>query len=135
MIAIDANILTYYHLDSDFTEKAFEAFRKDPDWIAPLLWRSEFQNILAGYLRRKLMLLPKATIIMNEAIAMMEEMEFQVSAHKVLELVNDSKCSSYDCEYVALAKQFDIPLLTNDKQILNQFPETAVNLDAFLGNQ
>jgi len=132
MIVVDANILAYYHLDSDFSEMALDAFRRDPNWIAPLLWRSEFENILAGYLRRNLMTLPKATIIMEEAIAMMEETEFQVSARRVLELVSNSICSSYDCEYVALAKQFDVPLLTKDKRILTQFPDTAIRLEDFI---
>jgi predicted nucleic acid-binding protein len=132
MIVVDVNILAYYHLDSDFSEMALDAFRRDPNWIAPLLWRSEFENILAGYLRRNLMPLPKATIIMEEAIAMMEETEFQVSARKVLELVSNSTCSSYDCEYVALAKQFDVPLLTKDKRILGQFPDIAIRLEDFI---
>jgi predicted nucleic acid-binding protein len=132
MIVVDANILAYYHLDSDFSEMALDAFRRDPNWIAPLLWRSEFENILAGYLRRNLMPLPKATIIMEEAIAMMEETEFQVSARRVLDLVSNSTCSSYDCEYVALAKQFDVPLLTKDKRILAQFPDIAIRLEDFI---
>lgn len=132
MIIVDVNILAYYHLDSEFSEMALEAFRRDPHWIAPTLWRSEFQNILAGYLRRDLIQLPKAKIIVDEAISMMDESEFPVSAHKVLELVASSACSSYDCEYVALAKQFDIPLLTKDKRVLDQFPETAISLEDFI---
>lgn len=132
MIVVDANVLAYYHLDSEFSEMALNAYRKDPSWIVPLLWRSEFQNILAGYIRRDIVPLSKAIVIMEEAIGLLEEMEFQVAARKVLELVSKSACSSYDCEYVALAKQFDIPLLTNDKKILDQFPEVAVNLEKFL---
>ncbi len=132
MIVVDANIPAYYYLDSEFSEMALTAFRKDPNWIAPVLWRSEFQNILAGYLRRKLIPLSQATAIMDEAITLLEETEFQIPSHIVLELVSKSACSSYDCEYVALAKQFDIPLLTNDKKVLDQFPETAIGLDKFL---
>lgn len=132
MIVVDANILAYYHLDSEFSEMAVKAFRRDPHWIVPTLWRSEFQNILAGYLRHKLIQLPKANILVDEAIRMMEESEFPVPAHKVLELVVNSTCSSYDCEYIALAKQFEIPLLTKDKRILGQFPETAVRLEDFI---
>jgi predicted nucleic acid-binding protein len=132
MIVVDANILAYYHLDSDFSGMALDAFRRDPNWIAPTLWRSEFQNILAGYLRRNLIQLPLAKILADEAIKMMGESEFPVSAYKVLELVTNSNCSSYDCEYVALARQFDIPLLTKDKRILGQFPETAIRLEDFV---
>jgi predicted nucleic acid-binding protein len=49
-------------------------------------------------------------------------------------LAADSKCSAYDCEYVALAKHLNIKLLTGDKEILRSFPETAVELSAFSGS-
>lgn len=134
MIVVDANTLAYYHLDSEFSEIALDAFQRDPHWIAPLLWRSEFQNILAGYIRRNLISLSKAKRIVDEALRMMEESEFQAPAHKVLELITSSTCSPYDCEYVALAKQFNIPLLTKDKRVLSQFPDTAIKLEDFIAS-
>jgi len=49
----------------------------------------------------------------------------------VLELAVRSRCTAYDCEFVALAKQLGVPLVTSDRQVLAAFPETAVSPDAF----
>jgi predicted nucleic acid-binding protein len=48
-----------------------------------------------------------------------------------LELATRSKSSSYDCEYVALAQDLGVKLVTTDKQILREFPKTAVSLEKF----
>ena len=57
--------------------------------------------------------------------------EYSVSSEQVLELVMDSDCTAYDCEYVALAQDLGVPLVTTDKQILRAFPKTAVSLEKF----
>jgi hypothetical protein len=36
------------------------------------------------------------------------------------------------CEFVALAKDLNLPLVTADKQILTQFPDVAVSLATFV---
>ena len=51
----------------------------------------------------------------------------------VLDLVAASDCSAYDCEYVALARHLDVKLVTTDRKILQNFPETAIELGAFTG--
>lgn len=38
---------------------------------APPLWRSEFRNVLTGYLRRDLLPFPKAEALMQEAEALL----------------------------------------------------------------
>ena len=57
--------------------------------------------------------------------------EYSVSSEKVLELVKNSGCSAYDCEYVTLARDLGVSLVTADKQILRAFPKTAVSLEKF----
>jgi predicted nucleic acid-binding protein len=133
MIVIDSNILAYLCLPGEFSQLASVAYQKDPHWIAPLLWQSEFRNILAAYLRRNLIDLKTAHLTMNYALGLMRQTEFGVISSHVLELVVASKCSSYDCEYVALAQSYNVPLITMDKQILAQFPQVAVKLDEFVG--
>ncbi len=132
MIAVDSNVLAYFYLSSEFSPLARAAFDKDRHWIAPLLWQSEFRNILAAYLRRNLIDLEEAQFTMEKALNLMSRAEFEVPSLHVLQLVVSSKCSSYDCEYVALAQQYDVPLVTMDKQILQQFPQVAIRLDAFV---
>jgi plasmid stability protein len=43
-----------------------------------------------------------------------------------------TKCSAYDCEFVALAHANGVRLLTVDRQILHEFPEVAISLKRFV---
>jgi len=50
----------------------------------------------------------------------------------VLQLVSESKCSAYDCEFVALARDLNVKLVTVDKQILREFPGDAISLEKYV---
>jgi predicted nucleic acid-binding protein len=132
MIVVDSNIIGYLYLNSERSSQAEQALRKDPEWAAPLLWRSEFRNVLALYVRKRLLSLESAQEMMEEAINLMTGREYEAVSSKVLELAAASACSAYDCEFVALAKDLYVPLVTVDKQVLDQFPGVAVSLDKFV---
>lgn len=68
---------------------------------------------------------------MQEAEALMLGKEFEIESQYVLDLVKQSRCSAYDCEYVALAQQLGINLVTADRKILTEFPALAVSLESF----
>ena len=68
---------------------------------------------------------------MIEAETLMHGEEYQVDPGRVIKLTDSSKCSIYDCEFIALAQHLDIPLITSDKQILDEFPDTAVSIESF----
>ena len=53
MIVVDTNVIAYLFLRGESAAKAQEWLTSDRDWVAPVLWRTEFRNLLAGYLRRK----------------------------------------------------------------------------------
>jgi predicted nucleic acid-binding protein len=55
----------------------------------------------------------------------MKEREFHVNSVQVYNLADKSDCSSYDCEFISLAEDLDIKLITMDKQILRSFPERS----------
>lgn len=99
-----------------------------------MLWRSEFRNVLALYLRRGLLSLEDAHQIMDQALRLMRGMEYQVTSLRVLSLVASSSCSAYDCEFVALAQDLDVPLVTADRHILDQFPEASISPDTFVSD-
>ena len=130
MIVVDTNVLAYLFIPGNAanTEAARSAYRKDPDWYAPALWRSEFRNILALYIRQKLIDYDVALSVMREAELLMESREFQVSSLDVLSLVSQSTCSAYDCEFVALALNLKTIVVTSDKKIIKQFSKRAVLL-------
>lgn len=132
MIVVDTNIICYLYLAGEFTPQAEQALMKDSQWAAPVLWRSEFRNVLAGYLRKKILTLQQAQQIMEEAIRVMKGREYEVASYQVLNLVEASPSSAYDCEFVALAKDLNVALVTVDRQLLRQFPDTAQSLEQYI---
>ena len=130
MIVGDSNVLAYLFLPGDQTADAEALLELDPDWAAPILWRSGFRNILAGYLRRKTITFDQACSLQSEAESLLAGSEFEVESEAVLGLVRDSDCSAYDCEFVALAINLNTRLVTEDKKLLRAFPSRAVALSA-----
>jgi len=132
VIVVDTNIIAYLYLQGEHTAQAEAVLQKDAEWLTPLLWRSEFRNVLAFYLRQENLSRDDARAIMQEAELLLQGREYGVSSLRVLDLAAASRCSAYDCEFVALAQDLDVPLVTADKKVLTAFPETAVSMNAFL---
>ena len=127
-VVVDTNVLAYYWLPGLQTTAALALRRATDDWYAPTLWRSEFRNILAGYLRRGTLSLAQAQATMQAAEAELKDFEGQVDSTQILHLVDQSNCSAHDCEFVALAMTKNLPLVTEDKRILRGFPNIAVGM-------
>lgn len=130
MIVVDSNVIAYLYLAGEHTAKAEALLEQDADWAAPLLWRSEFRNILAGYLRRNQLSFELAVELQLEAEGLLAAGEHEVDSRQVLQLVRDSDCSAYDCEFVALAMTLGVKLVTMDAKLLRAFPAQAVALSA-----
>ena len=128
MIVVDSNVLAYLYLPGEYTTAAEQLLEQDPEWTAPVLWRSEFRNILAGCIRRKAISFEQANVLQREAESLLAGSEFEVDSLSVLELVRDSDCSAYDCEFVALAMKLDAKLVTMDKKVLRAFPRRTTAL-------
>jgi predicted nucleic acid-binding protein len=125
VIVADVNVIAYLLITGEHTAAAETVWAADPEWAAPLLWRSEWRSVLAGYLRRGEIDLSAALERVAAAEAMVRGREYLVDAAAVLELVAGSACSAYDCEYVALALQLDVPLVTSERRMLAAFPDRA----------
>ena len=132
MIVVDTNIIGYLYLSSDRSDQSEKALLIDAEWVAPILWRSEFRNVLALYIRNNILMLEDAVRIMDQATLLMQGGEYEAVSLQVLQLVGESTCSAYDCEFVALARDLNVRLLTVDKQILKQFPNEAISLNEYV---
>ena len=128
MIVVDTNVLAYLYLPGEYTPAAERLLQRDPEWAVPLLWRSEFRNILAGYIRRKTLTFDQTLALQSEAESLLSGSEFEVDSQAVLELVRDSDCSAYDCEFIALAIRLNTTVVTMDGKLLKAFPKLAVSL-------
>ena len=128
MIVVDSNVIAYLYLPGEFTAKAEKLLEREPDWAAPLLWRSELRNILALYMRKNLLDFGDAYRIQREAEALLADHEYDVDSFEVLTLARDSGCSAYDCEFIALAKQLGVKLVTEDIKLRQAFPKLTNGL-------
>jgi predicted nucleic acid-binding protein len=131
MIVVDTNIIAYLFLSSEQSSLAEKALKKDNQWAAPILWRSELRNVLAFYMRKHLIELNNAHHIMDAALELLRGGEYEVSTYEVLRLASESSCSAYDCEFLATAIDLQIPLITVDKKLMREFPGVAVSLNTF----
>jgi len=132
MIVVDTNIICYLYVPGRQKILIEKLILYDPDWVAPRLWISEFRNAMSGYLRHNIIPFEEAVMIISQAETFFRGRNFKVDSLKVLTLVEHSTCTAYDCEFVALAQDLHVPLLTFDKKILREFPHTAVSPRPFL---
>lgn len=131
MIVVDTNVIAYYWLNGEYTQNTYNLLRKDSDWVVPFLWRSEFRNVLAMYQRKELISLDMALQIIEKSEKQFKGREYFVNSAEVLKLTSKSDCSAYDCEFIALASDLNIKLVTSDKKLLKNFPTIAISLFSF----
>ena len=133
MIVADANLIAALILPvSEGTDTAEKILLIDRDWAAPALWRSEFCNILATAFRNGVLNLGIAIEAMEAAEQVMGGAEFAVSSVETLKLAAESGCTAYDSEYVLLARELEVQLVTFDKRLLREFSAIAIHPDDFL---
>jgi predicted nucleic acid-binding protein len=133
MIVADANLLAYLVMPGERTEEAEAVLAKDPTWVAPSLWRSELRSVVHKYIMRGDLTIARAVSLLEQLDGVLAGREGEADSHDVLALASRSNCSTYDCEYVALAATLGVPLVTTDRAILRAFPKLAKTPAEFLG--
>lgn len=131
MIVADTNLIAYLVIQGQKTPLARAVLTKDPEWAAPVLWRSELLNVLALYGRLKHFSLADSLQLMHEAESLMQGREYRVESAPILRLADSSGCAAYDCEFVHLAQELGVPVVTSDQKVLRAFPGIAVSLEDF----
>jgi predicted nucleic acid-binding protein len=132
VIVVDTNVLGYFYFPSA-TNDAVERLRlREKEWAAPEVWKSEFLNVATLYFRRGFIEIPDAIGAVEDAHEFVFTFEVHSEYKAILDLVKNSACSSYDCEFVVLAEKLKTRLLTYDKKILHWFPAIAIKPEDFL---
>lgn len=128
MIVVDSNVIAYCWINGERTALAHRLRRLDPDWHAPVRWRSELRNILTGYRRDGSLDASHVRRIMAAAEAGFAGREHYVPSARVFRVTELSRLSAYDAEFVALAEILGARLVTEDRAILAAFPQLAVGV-------
>ncbi|MEQ8514344.1 MAG: type II toxin-antitoxin system VapC family toxin [Chromatocurvus sp.] len=132
MIVADTNTIAYLYLPTEQTEDVVALLHRDPHWIVPLLWRSEFRNVLALYVRKSIIDLNTAMEMQAQAERQLADNEYTANSMDVLALAGETGCSTYDCEFVSLAKSLNLQLITGDRKLILTFPGIAMTAGEYL---
>ena len=131
MIVADTNLICYLLLTGPQSQLAEQVLQKDAQWMVPPLWRSEFRNVLALYVRQEILTLNQSVQIFDTALDLMIGHEYEVTSARVLQLAHESGCSAYDCEFVVLAETLRVLLVTSDAKVLKAFSRLALSPQQF----
>jgi predicted nucleic acid-binding protein len=52
MIVADVNLSVYLYVEGPHTPEVREVLQRDPEWVVPSLWQSEFLNMMWQYIRQ-----------------------------------------------------------------------------------
>lgn len=134
MIVVDSNVLAYLLIEGEQTTLAAAVWRLDPQWCLPVLWRHEFLNILATYVKAGGAEITDVEEVWREALRLTAPGEHEVDPVAALRLAIRHKISAYDAQFVALARQLEVPLVTEDRRLREAFPQQILSMQAFLSN-
>jgi predicted nucleic acid-binding protein len=129
VIVVDTNVLVPLWFRSERTPLCEALLRKDPAWATPRLWLSEFRNVAVEQVRKGRVSPEAAEKVVGLAVEFLGARTFDVSSPNVLRRAISSGCTAYDCEYIVLAEELGVALVTSDRQILRAFPQIAVSLE------
>ena len=127
VIVVDTNIIAYSMIAGRQTAAAKRALRKEDDWIVPPRWRSEFRSVLHKHIRAGTLDFDGALRTFTLAVMKFGSAEQQPETRRVLSLAENYDIDVYDAEFVALADEWNIPLLTADEASLaSRVPDRLV---------
>ena len=121
MIVVDTNVIAYMIFPGGYTQSVESLHEFDPHWEVPVLWRSEFLNVVSLHFRKNLINYLEALDALETGIKLIGTGEHEVSTF-----------AAYDCEFIALADRLGVNLITYDKQILKEFPTLAFKPEDYL---
>lgn len=131
MIVADTNLVAYLLIEGEKTEMARAVWAKDPRWMLPTLWRSEFLNVLTTAVCAHVLTLAEAHETWRRAQTIFGRSEMEPSGDDVLEMAAERKLSAYDAQFVVAAVNLEVPLVTADRGLLAACPDLSISPERF----
>ena len=131
MIVADTNLISYLLIEGDQTEAARMVWAEDSSWVMPPLWRSEFLNVLAVAFHAGVLSEDQALLAWRRAKALLGAGEVEPNGERVLQLAMERDVSAYDAQFLAVADDLGIRLVTADKRLLRRCVDIAVSIEEF----
>ena len=132
MIVVDANVIAYLLIAGAKTADAQAAYERDSHWVVPDLWRDEFLNVLATYVRQGGATLPLAQATWQAAEALFAGNERRADPQTVLEVADRFRLSAYNAQYLAIALESGVGLLTEERALRQSAPQHTATIREFI---
>ena len=129
MIVVDVNVVAYCFIAGERTAQAREVLRRDPDWRLPALWRHEYLNVLATFVRQGGATIDEARVVWRRTVELVGAREHGVDMEAALALASEHRLSAYDAQYLVLARQLQTICVTEDKRLLKTFPSLTSTME------
>ena len=129
MIVVDTNLVAYAVLPGERTADALRLAERDPEWVAPAVWRRELRNVLATLMRVRRLPLARALAAFEAAEALVADASIEPSVEECLRVAAKGRVSAWDAEFVFVADALGLPLVTADKRLARAFPGRVVPLE------
>ena len=133
MIVADTNLVSYLLIAGEHTETARAVWARDPHWVLASLWRSEYLSVLATSVRAKLLLRDQARSAWRAGVRLFGRSEREPDGEAVLDAALEFGVSAYDAQFVVVAKQLNVPLVTGDRRLREACRPLAVSFVEFVG--
>jgi predicted nucleic acid-binding protein len=132
VIVVDANIVVGSVVDSDVSSKARRVASRDRAWILPPLWLYETTSSITTLVRAGALTAELARTALADARQLASDREVPVDQVDVLRVAIRFGISAYDAQYIALAEQYGVRCVTNDRELARRAPMLAVLMSEYL---
>ena len=132
MIVADTSLIVHLFNETLLTEIAQKIHKKDASWILPPLWKEEYANVLSKLVRKESRNIAQVIKHFSYVLDALRGSEILVDCRNALKISVEYKLSVYDAHFVWLALDFDVILVTEDKEILKNCSHIACNMRDFI---
>ncbi len=131
MIVADTNVVAYFVIAGENTAHAEAVRSRDADWRVPGLFINEWLNVVTLHVLKKMLERDEAVRAYRRGLSLVRVHGGLPDPVRIINLHAASGCSSYDCQFIALAEDLGTRLVTADQQVVKAFPNVAADLTQF----
>ncbi len=131
MIVADTNLIAYFLIEGTGTEAVHAVYNRDPAWALAPLCRSEYLNVLATTLRAGVLTEDEAHRGWRNDVELFGHREAEPGGKAVQNGAIGARLSAFDAQFVVLARNLGVPLVTADKSLVRARPDVAVAAKEF----
>jgi predicted nucleic acid-binding protein len=128
VIIVDTNVVAYLLIEGENTPHAEAARSRDADWRVPSLFVHEWLNVVTAHVRGNLFDRDHAVRTYRRGLSLVTVDVAMPDPLRILNLHMRSGCSSYDCQFIAIAEDLNVKLVTADHELLRAFPDLTEDL-------